>query len=223
MAEKFSLTVEQLQPLIDQNLSYREMGRTLGCHFNTVKRWIGVLGLNPGRERGIPPTPVDADHSLCSKCNEVTRNDDFPYVINRSDGRRLSYCRKCRWKQSRTALGENPTRYWNDRNTKTKRRAEGLEIPYALTGNYLLETWERQGRTCFYTDIDLPTAYGTDAKLFAPSIDKVRIDLGYVPGNVVICSGRANSIKYDQTLEELQVWMPGWYQRLVDCEWVTSV
>lgn len=199
------------------------MGRELGCHYNTVKKWSDTYGLTPAIPRGTPPVPVDADHSLCNKCDRVIRNIDFPFVINRSDGRRLSYCRRCRRDQNRKAVGSNPSRYWNDRHRRTKQRAEEVGIPYSLTGNYLLEIWERQNQRCFYTDIELPTAYGTRAKLYAPSIDKVRIDLGYVPGNVVVCSGRANSIKYDQTIDELRAWMPDWYHRLADCKWVTSV
>ena len=33
-------------------------------------------------------------------------------------------------------------------------------------------------------------------------------------GNVVLCSGQANLIKNDQTLAELKLWMPDWYDRI---------
>jgi len=39
---------------------------------------------------------------------------------------------------------------------------------------------------------------------YAPSLDKLIPSLGYVPGNVMVISRRANAIKYDATLQELQ-------------------
>lgn len=39
---------------------------------------------------------------------------------------------------------------------------------------------------------------------YAPSLDKIIPALGYVPGNVLVISCRANSIKHNATLEELQ-------------------
>lgn len=39
---------------------------------------------------------------------------------------------------------------------------------------------------------------------YAPSLDKLVPSLGYVPGNVLVISCRANAIKHNATLEELQ-------------------
>jgi hypothetical protein len=38
----------------------------------------------------------------------------------------------------------------------------------------------------------------------SPSLDKIRPELGYVPGNVWVISHRANNIKSDATVQELQ-------------------
>lgn len=38
----------------------------------------------------------------------------------------------------------------------------------------------------------------------SPSLDKVRPELGYVPGNVIVISNRANRLKADATIEELR-------------------
>lgn len=40
---------------------------------------------------------------------------------------------------------------------------------------------------------------------YAPSLDKIIPSLGYVPGNVMVISYRANAIKHNATLEELQI------------------
>lgn len=39
---------------------------------------------------------------------------------------------------------------------------------------------------------------------YAPSLDKIIPSLGYVPGNVMVISYRANAIKHNATLQELQ-------------------
>lgn len=39
----------------------------------------------------------------------------------------------------------------------------------------------------------------------SPSLDKIRPELGYVPGNVWVISHRANELKRDATLQELQM------------------
>lgn len=39
----------------------------------------------------------------------------------------------------------------------------------------------------------------------SPSLDRIKPGLGYVPGNVWVISNRANTIKQDATLQELQM------------------
>lgn len=44
---------------------------------------------------------------------------------------------------------------------------------------------------------------GRETWMNAPSLDRINNDLGYVPGNVMVISRRANIIKKDATLDEL--------------------
>lgn len=39
----------------------------------------------------------------------------------------------------------------------------------------------------------------------SPSLDKIRPELGYVPGNIWVISHRANMIKQDATVQELEL------------------
>lgn len=43
----------------------------------------------------------------------------------------------------------------------------------------------------------------------SPSLDKIRPELGYVPGNVWVTSARANKLKNDATVQELQMLTEG--------------
>jgi hypothetical protein len=38
----------------------------------------------------------------------------------------------------------------------------------------------------------------------SPSLDKIRPELGYVPGNIIVISNRANRLKADASIEELR-------------------
>jgi hypothetical protein len=50
-----------------------------------------------------------------------------------------------------------------------------------------------------------PLVFGTRAFHDAsPSLDRLRPELGYVPGNVIVCSHRANWIKHNATPDELE-------------------
>ena len=47
------------------------------------------------------------------------------------------------------------------------------------------------------------------------SIDRIIPQLGYTPGNVVLCTNRANMVKSDLTLAEIKQWLPSWYTRII--------
>lgn len=49
--------------------------------------------------------------------------------------------------------------------------------------------------------LGVPLVRGT---IYAPSLDRIKAHLGYVPGNVQVISARANVIKNDATVEELR-------------------
>ena len=53
---------------------------------------------------------------------------------------------------------------------------------------------------------------GTKNRAAAPSLDRLRPHLGYVPGNVCVISYKANTIKNNATLEELEK-VTAWVRR----------
>lgn len=213
---KYDISKEQLVELLDEGLNNREIGRRLEVHHNVIARRLKTYGLVGNHMRGVPPIPVDDTHSLCVKCSQVVPNEDFPYVQGRKDGRRLSYCRKCRYKQIRTSAGQNPQTYWEEKRRRIKTRADRDGINFDLSVDYLVNLWHKQNGKCFYTDTNLEPSLAEGRKQNSPSVDRVDCSQGYVEGNIVICTARVNSMKYDMTLNEMQEWTPGWYQRLVE-------
>jgi hypothetical protein len=202
------------------DLSNREIAMRVGCHHNTVARYLKLAGLEPNIRHGVPPERVDETHSRCWKCGDIQPDDQFPFVRNRVDGRRLSFCRQCRKVQSREAIAASPQAYFFDREARMRRGEHGArrsrsDIVYSLPDGYLIALWHWQRAKCFYTDRPMVIVLGKGLQPQSPSVDRVDPTCGYMVGNVVLCLNRVNSIKQNVTLAEMAEWMPGWHERIV--------
>lgn len=98
-----------------------------------------------------------------------------------------------------------------------KRRSRKKGVPFDLTRNYLMSIYPEDSR-CPVFGIEM--AYGGygDGKRGgtenSPSIDRIIPHLGYVPGNVIWVSLKANWMKNCGTVEELFT-VAQFYQRLL--------
>ena len=52
------------------------------------------------------------------------------------------------------------------------------------------------------------------------SFDKIISEKGYTKENIVLCTYRANAVKQDLTLEEIKKWLPIWYEKIINCDWL---
>lgn len=92
-----------------------------------------------------------------------------------------------------------------------RRRAKILGLPFNIKSSDLV-----MPDTCPVLGIKLAVSNGhaTDS---SPSIDRMVPELGYVRGNVAIISHKANTIKNNATVEELEMvisWLKHRYQKL---------
>jgi hypothetical protein len=103
-------------------------------------------------------------------------------------------------------------REWRKRNPfKFKCNSKRLdcikrEIPFDLTPEYLESIWSG---VCPVLGVSLDILSHKDG-LYAPQLDRIKPDDGYVEGNVVWLSRRANNIKGNATIAELEAvleWM----------------
>lgn len=54
--------------------------------------------------------------------------------------------------------------------------------------------------------LGIPLVYGQGGhRANSPSLDRINNSLGYIPGNVWVISNRANAIKRDASLEEIEL------------------
>ena len=81
-----------------------------------------------------------------------------------------------------------------------KARAREKNLPFDLTTEYLESIWTD---TCpaFGTPLDINIKKGEEGHA---QLDRITPELGYVKGNVVWLSERANRIKDDATIEDLE-------------------
>lgn len=154
---------------------------------------------------GDNPVPLDCFHRnkraddglqwYCKACRKAT------YVPKVDDG--LGRGRRPRADKREIAVMRS-VRY-------IRARAKPLGIPYAFGLSDLLPL------PTHCPDLGIPLIYGnkTAHSPNSASIDKIVPELGYVSGNVRIVSYRANAMKQDASLVELQTIAQSW-MRLVD-------
>jgi hypothetical protein len=156
---------------------------------------------------------VGSTHIRCSDCKEVKLKEEYPWSTSNSrSGYYFSYCKLCRKERQRIhRLNRSP---WKERASKIGRRASLSGIPFNLDGDYLENLWELQEGLCFYTGYRMVGSVGNGLTEYSVSVDKIIPEIGYLKGNVVLCTHRANTIKNNLTLSEMELWMPSWYERI---------
>jgi hypothetical protein len=192
-----------------------EIARALHCTPGAVRAFLDSRHLRSNPRTYKTVEMVDSCHARCSKCKQVKHISEWPKKLKKDGTPKLTYCKQCFDAQQLAAHNANPE-------IQLKRRLDGIRFrcrrdgtEYDLTDEHLIELWHAQSGRCVYTDVPLTLDFGNGrSQSNGPSIDRVRCEGGYVIGNVVIASVRANSIKRDITMEELRAWLPGWYQRV---------
>lgn len=154
-------------------------------------------------------TEIDVPLSKgCNTCGIVKPRHGF--TINRSNADGLSYwCRECtkKWKTGyiqRTRLSD-PKRFkmllmlYNARNRDRQRGGH-----CDLTIEWLMETFGALN-TCPILGIQLDWTTEDQVSANSPTLDAIIPELGHIIGNVQLISHKANTIKSNATLAELQL------------------
>ena len=127
----------------------------------------------------------------CSKCSTDKPVTEFSKSRRKKDGLQ-PYCRECNVAQKTEWVKNDPA---HKMFCHTRTRANDKGIPFNLDlGDIVIP----ERCPVFFTrmkigDFDL-----------APSLDRIRPELGYVKGNVIVISNKANRMKNDGTAAELR-------------------
>lgn len=159
---------------------------------------------------------------ICRTCGEEKPLEAYNQDKKRPDGRR-NRCRECdaayfqqkysdptwraihhkRSKDRRTRLKDvDPVRIWAyDAIANAKMRAKRSGLPCNIT---MLDVLDAVADTCPL--LGLPLVYAT-GKIHSnsPTIDRKVCEKGYTKDNIAVISHRANRLKSDSTVEELQL------------------
>lgn len=146
---------------------------------------------------------------ICSKCKN---EDEKDFRIAKVGYRSL--CVHCLSEQKAQARLKRPV--WKERCTKIANRAASSGLDFDLTPDFMQDLFEKQEGKCFYTDYPMQPDYGKGLSQHSLSVDRVVPAWGYTQSNIVLCTIQANTVKNNLTLDELRLWIPGWYARLAN-------
>jgi len=197
-----------------EGFASRNIADRLGIALHIVQHRLKILGLvpNPYHHQIVIKNDGSVD---CSKCGKNLRLEDLPVQVRKKHSYRLSYCQSCRTKQTKAILAGDFDSWMSQKFSNVKSSAKSKGIPFTITKEEIQRLFDQQAGKCFYTDVEMTLYVQGGWHPTALSWDRVRSEYGYVSGNVVLCTARANAIKRDMTLEEMREWTPSWYVRVV--------
>jgi hypothetical protein len=193
----------------------RDIARRLGVHHNTIAYQMKKMGIS-SPFCNQPIDLVGEDKARCSKCKEIKNIDEFQFGRKGQKYEyKFSYCNKCRKTQTYKALNQSIKQFLRDKFTRLKARAKKNNIEITVDAQYLFDLYDIQNGLCFYTNREMKWGVGKGRqKNQTISIDKVIPVLGYIPGNIVLCVNQVNTVKNNLTLEEIEQWLPPWYEKI---------
>jgi len=128
----------------------------------------------------------------CCHCKRLLKRTEFDRLLSQKDGLQ-SWCKSCH--DSRHT--DNPAPHML---TNARKRARDKGYMFDLTEEDI-----RIPSKCPMLGIDLFVSSGRGGPTGnSPSLDRIDNERGYVKGNVHVISHRANTIKTNATLEELE-------------------
>ena len=149
----------------------------------------------------------DPDEAVCNGCECLFPISEFP-VRNDRSGKYRPYCRGCANDATRARYASHKrTQPFKLKATRVRAKAKAEGLNFDLDEAYLKSIWTG---VCpaFKVEIYLNERERTDE--LAAELDKIDPRKGYVKGNVAFLSRRANRLKNNATLEELEnivTWM----------------
>jgi hypothetical protein len=143
---------------------------------------------------------LDAPSRHCGRCCKIKSRENFYYCSATKD-KLSSYCKDCTVEvNGKHRKKSRETKPFFIRHTQLKASAKAQGVPFSLSAEYLESIWT--GRCAIFgTPVDIKTPRNTP---MSPEVDKHIPELGYVEGNVSWVCHRANRIKDNATVEELE-------------------
>lgn len=199
-----------------KGMTDRAIARRLRVHHKTVSQHRNKLKLPPNGRTSQSINMVGDDKAKCSDCKKTKLLKSFSKGRQARNPYYFSYCNSCRTDKVNENLNSSKATYLKNKFSRLRERSKRFNIEFSITWEDFAVVYKLQKGRCFYTDQKMIMVAGEGRLPEACSIDKVIPEKGYVKGNIVFCCTRINTIKSNVTLEEMKVWMPDWYRRLME-------
>lgn len=209
--------------LHSQGLYNRQIAKKIGCHHNTVSYYLKKRGLS-SNFANQPIDRIGKNKARCRKCHQIKSISEFQYGRKGQKYEyRFSYCNSCRKQQIYLSLNRDVDRFLSDRYSRLVRRARKNRIDCTISKQEFIKQFHRQRGLCFYTNVPLRCKVGEGNNFINQcSVDRIIRDKGYILGNTVFCSNRANTSKNSFSLSEIKRWMPYWYKKIMKfSKWIS--
>lgn len=210
---------EQVKTLREQGLSFCKISKIVHIDRNIISIWLKT---NPSELKFKETLLIDQSHKKCCRCGKIKDISEF------QRGRRgtskeyiFDYCNQYRRHQIYENLNSDFNKWFKQKYNRWKTEAKRKGDIFTITFSELNDIYLKQNKLCFYSGILMTWGVNkgfTDRNII--SIDKVIPEKGYISGNVVLCTNRFNTIKNDLSLEELNKYIPAFYDKIMNCEWL---
>jgi hypothetical protein len=143
-----------------------------------------------------PTARVNNGMCLCRECGEwKPLTPEFWYADKRNScGYRVARCIQCEREYHARCRRHNLVLYML---ANARRRAKKFGVPFSLAPDDIIIP-----EVCPVLGMSLAVNSGKLGPC-SPSLDRIKPELGYVPGNIQVLSARANVMKNDATPEQL--------------------
>lgn len=193
-----------------------QISQELKINPSSVKYWLKKRNL---QSNGTVPKKVemiDENQAKCSKCKKILPISGWPTSRDSrySHHYYLSYCKTCKQNQYKKWVNKNPLKFLRYMYHSIKQRCPSRNLEFSISIQEIESIYKIHSNICFYTGHEMRMEKGSGASPNSLSFDRIDISKGYVPGNVVFCRKRINTMKGNMTLEEMKEWTPGWYKKV---------
>lgn len=213
---KLKVSKESLIEAHSKGLTDRSIGRLFGVQHCTIAQYRKRYGLEPNGPRSKKINKVDEYSAKCCKCSQIKSVEEFGTIKKGgNEWYKSPSCNECRGKVAVKSVNKNIRSYLSVRLRQQKARCAAKGWVCSISLDDLVQLFEQQGGKCFYTNVYLDWGYGKGYRRNALSIDCIVRAHGYIAGNVVLCTNKANTVKSDLTLTEIQEWLPSWYEKVL--------
>ena len=164
---------------------------------------------------------------LCNSCrlninyrkfrliNPLTKGPNKGKLVGWTDingGTRCSKCKDCEKNKANKKYRLNPIPQLI---FAFKKRAKTQKVPFDLTVEDIRDLLKNAGNICPVLGVKMTISeLGSGDTNYSPSFDRIYPKKGYVKGNIVIVSNKANRIKTDATVDEIRK-VADFYEKLL--------